>query len=89
MWDQGFKRVLMGTPHKEPQEHNRNMVEHEDPGRYIPVILLLYSWGSLFRVPTKNPFRLGFGRWSLGGAKGICHQLALGLRFVRMSNHET
>ena len=44
--------VLMATPSEEPQEYGRNIIEYEDPGRYIPVIFLLYSWGSLFRVPT-------------------------------------
>ena len=39
-----------GTP-----EYNRNIIEHEDPGRYIPVVFLLYSWGSLFGVPSKVP----------------------------------
>ena len=29
------------------------MIEYKDPGRYIPVIFLLYSWGSLFGVPSK------------------------------------
>ena len=32
-----------------------NMIEYKDPGRYIPFIFLLYSWGSLFGVPSKVP----------------------------------
>ena len=28
-------------------------MEYKDPGRYIPFIFLLYSWGSLFGVPSK------------------------------------
>ena len=26
-------------------------MEYKDPGRYIPIIFLLYSWGSRFGVP--------------------------------------
>ena len=29
-----------------------------DPSRYIPMMLLLYSWGSLFGAPIKGPFIL-------------------------------
>ena len=43
----------MGTPNREPKEYNRNIMEYKDPGRYIPSIFLLYSWGSLFGVPNK------------------------------------
>ena len=43
----------MGTPNREPQEHSRNRKEYKDPGRYIPIIFLLYSWGSLSGVPIK------------------------------------
>ena len=45
----------MGTPNKEPQEYSRNLMEYKDPGRYIPIIFLLYSWGSLFGVPIRVP----------------------------------
>ena len=34
-------------------------MEYEDPGRYIPIIYLLYSWGSLFGVPSKVPLDSG------------------------------
>ena len=30
-------------------------MEYQDPGRCIPIIFLLYSWGSLFGVPSKVP----------------------------------
>ena len=30
-------------------------MEYKDPGRYIPVMFLLYSWGSLFGIPSKVP----------------------------------
>ena len=40
----------MGTSKTESQEYDSS-------GRYIPVIFLLYSWGSLFGLP--NPFPLG------------------------------
>ena len=37
------KGTLLGTPNREPQEYSRNIMEHKDPGRYIPIIYLLYS----------------------------------------------
>ena len=30
-------------------------MEYKDPGRYIPIIYLLYSWGSRFGVPSRVP----------------------------------
>ena len=45
----------MGTPNREPQEYSRNIIEYKDPGRYIPIIFLLYFWGSLFGVPINVP----------------------------------
>ena len=50
-----IKGTLLGTPNREPQEYSRNIMEYEDPGRYIPTIYLLYSWGSRFGVPSKVP----------------------------------
>ena len=50
-----FKGILLGTPNREPQQYSRNIMEYEDPGRYIPIIYLLSSWGSRFGVPTPNP----------------------------------
>ena len=35
-------------------------MEYEDTGRYIPIIFLLHSWGSLFGVPIKVPLVLRF-----------------------------
>ena len=49
------KGTLLGTPNREPQEYSRNIMECKDPGRYIPIIYLLYSWGSLFGVPSRVP----------------------------------
>ena len=34
-------------------------MEYKDPGRYIPIIYLLYSWGSLFGVPSRVPLVQG------------------------------
>ena len=31
------KGTLLGTPNREPQEYSRNIMEYEDPGRYIPI----------------------------------------------------
>ena len=30
-------------------------MECKDPGRYLPIMFLLYCWGSLFGVPIKVP----------------------------------
>ena len=38
----------MGTPNREPNEYSRNILEYKDPGECIPIIFLLYVWGSLF-----------------------------------------
>ena len=45
----------------EPQEYSRNIMEYKDPGRYIPILYLLYSWGSLFGVPSRVPLLKGQG----------------------------
>ena len=50
-----YERILLGTPNREPQEYSRNIVEYKDPCRYIPIILPLYSWGSLFGVTSQVP----------------------------------
>ena len=50
-----IKGTLLGTPNREPQEYSRNIMEYKDPGRYIPIIYLLYSWGALFGVPSRVP----------------------------------
>ena len=56
------KGTLLGTPNREPQEYSRNIMEYEDPGRYIPIIYLPYSWCSLFGVPSRVPLRTGYPR---------------------------
>ena len=35
----------MGTRNGEPQEYSRNVIEYKDPGRYIPIIFLLFFLG--------------------------------------------
>ena len=45
-----FKGALMGTPNREPQEYNRNIMRI-----IFLIIFLLYSWGSLLGVPNKAP----------------------------------
>ena len=54
--DQKHKRVRMGTRNREPQEYSRNIIEYSDPGRYmysLNIPTAVYSWGSLFGVPSK------------------------------------
>ena len=38
-------------------------MEYKDPGRYVPIIYLLYSWGSRFGVPSRVPLLefMGYG----------------------------
>ena len=61
----------MGSSNREPQEYSRNIMEHKDPGRYIPMVFLLYFWTSLVGVPTRVPltrvflFRLEGLRWQV------------------------
>ena len=56
----GFiKGTLLGTPNREPQEYSRNITVYKDPGRYIPIIYLLYSWGSQFGVSSRVPLFIG------------------------------
>ena len=52
---QHVQGTLLGTPNREPQEYSRNILDYKDPGSYIPIIFLLYSWGSLFGVPNTVP----------------------------------
>ena len=47
----------MGASNREPQEYSKNITEYKDLGRYVRVIFLLYSWGSLLGGPSKVPFR--------------------------------
>ena len=49
------KGTLLETPNREPQEYSRNIMEYKDPGRYIPIIYLLYSGGSRLGVPSRVP----------------------------------
>ena len=53
------KGTLMGTPNREPQEDSRNIMEHKDPGNYIPTIFLLYSYYILgvpcLEFPVQSP----------------------------------
>ena len=58
------KGTLLGTPNREPQEYSRNIMEYKDPGRYIPVIYLLYSWGSRFGVPSRVPLTTATAHFS-------------------------
>ena len=47
----------MGTPapNREHQAYSRNILEYEEPERYISLIIFLpYSWGSLSGVPIRT-----------------------------------
>ena len=47
------ERTIMETPHREPQEHSRNIVGRYHQGPCIPIIFLPYSWGFLFGFPLR------------------------------------
>ena len=53
------KRTLLGTPDREPQEYSRDIIGIYLPGSFNSIIFLLYSWGSLFAVPSKVPLEGG------------------------------
>ena len=56
-----FFRDFNGNPNTDPQEHSKNIIENKDTGRYIPIIFLPYSWGSLFGAPISTLLKLNFG----------------------------
>ena len=48
-------KVLKWQPQsREPQEHGRNSVRTKDPGGYVPMVFLLYSWGSHVTVGARK-----------------------------------
>ena len=49
------KGTLLGTPNREPQEYSRYIIGIYLPGSLYSIIFLLYSWGSLFGVPSRIP----------------------------------
>ena len=51
------KGTLLGTPNREPQEYSRNIIGRYLPGSLYSIIFLLYSWGSLFGVPSRVPLK--------------------------------
>ena len=53
-----YRGTLLGTPNWEPQEYSRYIIGIYLPGSLYTSIFLLYSWGSLFGVPSRVP--LGF-----------------------------
>ena len=60
-WLKAFKGTLLGTPNWEPQEYSRYIIGIYLPGSLYSIIFLLYSWGSLFGVPSRVPLALDFG----------------------------
>ena len=82
LYRKGDKGTLLGTPNREPQEYSRNIRGMYLPGSLYSIIFLLYSWGSLFGVPSKVP--LGdircLRRVSLDKLRGSC-------RLSRNFNH--
>ena len=51
--------TLLGTPNREPQEYSRYIIGIYLPGSLYSIIFLLYSWGSLFGVPSRVPLAQG------------------------------
>ena len=54
-------------------------MEYKDPGRYIPIICLLYSWGSLFGVPSRVPLK-----GAIGVFRVYCFYWVYGVRFPQI-----
>ena len=50
-----YEGILLGTPNREPQEYSRYIIGIYLPGSLYSIIFLLYSWGSLFGVPSRVP----------------------------------
>ena len=53
-----IKGTVLGTPNREPQEYSRYIIGIYLPGSLYSVIFLLYSWGSLFGVPSRVPLQM-------------------------------
>ena len=49
------KGTLLGTPNWEPQEYSRYIIGIYLPRSLYSIVFLLYSWGSLFGVPSRVP----------------------------------
>ena len=45
----------MGTPNREPQEYSRYIIGIYLPEALYSIIFLLFSWASLFGVPSRVP----------------------------------
>ena len=58
-----IKGTLLGTPNREPQEYSRYIIGIYLPGSLYSIIFLVYSWGSLFGVPSRLPLFMGFSNY--------------------------
>ena len=74
-----FKGTLLGTPNWEPQEYSRYIIGIYLPGSLYSIIFLLYSWGSLFGVPSRVPLSLRALRQpstlNLGALRRLCFSM--------------
>ena len=50
-----MKGTLLGTPNREPQDYSRYIIGIYLAGSFYSILFLLYSWGSLFGVPSRVP----------------------------------
>ena len=57
-------------------------MEYKDPGRYVPIIYLLYSWGSRFGVPSRVPFILKDTSSFSGDSQILVVQVPLSLHML-------
>ena len=48
-----YKGTLLGTPNREPQEYSRNIMEYKDPGKYIPIIIIIII------IPVESLYHMG------------------------------
>ena len=70
--------TLLGTPNREPQEYSRNITGRYLQGSSYSVIFLLYSWDSLFVLPSKVPLVIRTSNKVISSAYS-CPQLHLWL----------
>ena len=85
------KGTLLGTPNREPQEYSRYTIGIYLPGSLYSIIFLLYSWGSLFGVPSRVPLKSAWGYllqkllWGVGRLNPYILLVSMSFPFVYQS----
>ena len=58
-------------------------MEYKDPGKYVPIVYLLYSWGSRLGVPSRVPLILKDTSSFSGDSQILVVQVPLSLHIFR------